>query len=432
MTQLKRVSIYRGGPQSWNPNHIQHHRIMNQSDVESNVVSMLDNLFEEYESDENLDLFIDQCWEPIHNDMLEDIKYFINGVKQSRPSWRIFLQLNTHSKHHKSYFEQLPLNGIVILDFFLYQVVRQTVITNSNPVSIRSYNKFIDPKFLFLTGRAHKPHRIRLLKRFADCGLLDNATWSFFYHDQSTFYNDLVRDQLPELSDQEFDDFVTKWTCNPDQILQSVGSYGTQYDGFPYGVEMYSNTDFSVISETNFDITSNPWITEKTWRPIINGHPFIVAGDSGTYKHLKGLGFETFEKLLAVPKFYEIADVEQRLDLIVKNVQHWADTLSTHADFVNASIIHNKKTLIHLYDVAYNQLSKFIQQHDLTSYSLDEVLPTLSGNLIGKKKTLDTFVAFYNNIKDPAWPECKSESDFYLLPQKIQDECIGFGYAPAK
>lgn len=33
------------------------------------------------------------------------------------------------------------------------------------------------------------------------------------------------------------------------------------------------------------------------------------------------------------------------------------------------------------------------------------------------------FKKFYNDVKDPLWPECQTLEDFYKLPQHIQDEC---------
>lgn len=44
---------------------------------------------------------------------------------------------------------------------------------------------------------------------------------------------------------------------------------------------------------------------------------------------------------------------------------------------------------------------------------------------------MSTWTEFYNEIRDPAWPECDNESDFYTLPLHIQQECQDvFGYKP--
>jgi hypothetical protein len=42
-----------------------------------------------------------------------------------------------------------------------------------------------------------------------------------------------------------------------------------------------------------------------------------------------------------------------------------------------------------------------------------------------------TWAEFYNQIRDPAWPECPQESDFHNLPEHIKQECQEvFGYVP--
>ena len=44
---------------------------------------------------------------------------------------------------------------------------------------------------------------------------------------------------------------------------------------------------------------------------------------------------------------------------------------------------------------------------------------------------MSTWAEFYNQIKDPAWPDCDREQDFVLLPEHIQQECqTQFGYVP--
>lgn len=46
---------------------------------------------------------------------------------------------------------------------------------------------------------------------------------------------------------------------------------------------------------------------------------------------------------------------------------------------------------------------------------------------------MSTWVEFYNEIKDPSWPECNDESQFDSLPNNIQKECIEiFGYTPGQ
>lgn len=46
---------------------------------------------------------------------------------------------------------------------------------------------------------------------------------------------------------------------------------------------------------------------------------------------------------------------------------------------------------------------------------------------------MTTWQEFYQNIKDPAWPDCPSETNFANLPPHIQEECqTAFGYQPGQ
>jgi hypothetical protein len=46
---------------------------------------------------------------------------------------------------------------------------------------------------------------------------------------------------------------------------------------------------------------------------------------------------------------------------------------------------------------------------------------------------VSTWQEFYSEIRDPSWPDCKSESDFDQLPEHIRQECIAvFGYQPGQ
>ena len=45
--------------------------------------------------------------------------------------------------------------------------------------------------------------------------------------------------------------------------------------------------------------------------------------------------------------------------------------------------------------------------------------------------TPDTWQIFYQRVRDPQWPDCEREQDFWQLPQWIQQELITeFGYQP--
>jgi organic radical activating enzyme len=46
---------------------------------------------------------------------------------------------------------------------------------------------------------------------------------------------------------------------------------------------------------------------------------------------------------------------------------------------------------------------------------------------------MSTWLEFYSEIKDPSWPNCEQEEDFFNLPTHVQQECLThFGYVPGQ
>lgn len=62
--------------------------------------------------------------------------------------------------------------------------------------------------------------------------------------------------------------------------------------------EDYEKTFISMVTETLVD-EGTLFISEKVWKPIMVGHPFIVYGNLGTLKFLKSMGYRTFDKWIS-------------------------------------------------------------------------------------------------------------------------------------
>jgi hypothetical protein len=116
--------------------------------------------------------------------------------------------------------------------------------------------------------------------------------------------------------------------------------------------KMWLDTYFSVVSETSV-LNNTVFITEKTIRPMIYYHPFIVWGNPKTLYYLKKLGFETF------PEFFDedydnIIDNDKRLEHIVNNLNRLCEMdLSEIHDLyqkVKPKLIHNYNLLKNFYN----------------------------------------------------------------------------------
>lgn len=84
----------------------------------------------------------------------------------------------------------------------------------------------------------------------------------------------------------------------------------------------YNKTFVSVVSETLVR-EDTIYLSEKTFKPILMGHPFIIVSSTGTLKKLKELGYKTFDKWWD-ESYDECESYRERIDsiiLIVKELQ---------------------------------------------------------------------------------------------------------------
>ena len=163
-------------------------------------------------------------------------------------------------------------------------------------------------KFLFLNGRA-RPHRKYLLERLQD--LLDQAIWSNL---------DAGNGTIKLLDPQhEFAGF------NVD--FDTTGRAFVKHQLFPRNVwgdvimeaQPYLDTYFSLVAET---VHAYPYSfrTEKTWKPVAIGHPWIVAANQGFYKDMHRLGFQSFGHVID-ESFDSIENNQDRLERVAEIVR---------------------------------------------------------------------------------------------------------------
>ena len=60
------------------------------------------------------------------------------------------------------------------------------------------------------------------------------------------------------------------------------------------------------------------FISEKTWKPIMVGHPFIMVGNKNNLKFLKDLGYKTFDKW--IDESYDDIEDENYCEDSFKNI----------------------------------------------------------------------------------------------------------------
>ena len=234
-----------------------------------------------------------------------------------------------------------------ILDFEAWNSEKHTSIVKYEP---------IDDKNLFLIyNRNPRPHRvnfsIRLLKNdIFERGLLSLGDMN--YYDDKTYI-------VEDYNKFQFDYLKTNapFTINTKPNLY----YNLACD---ITISDYERTFISIISETLMDVDTI-FISEKTWKPIAQFHPFIIFGRPGVLSKLKEFGFKTFEPWID-ESYDSIENNDERFDAIyfqVKKIQSLShvDLIKMIEDMKDI-LLHNNKLFLEYGKANNNIVAEVISQ----------------------------------------------------------------------
>jgi hypothetical protein len=173
------------------------------------------------------------------------------------------------------------------------------------------HNKKIKPyKFLFLNGRS-RAHRKHLIDRFLHTGLIKQSIWSNL---------DIRNGPITYLeSKYEVDRYSRHINnlCKDDFVKYNL--FDKEWGEIYLKAEPYIDSYFSLVTETVFNYPHS-FRTEKIWKPIAIGHPFIAVANRGYYQDLHNLGFKTFGHV--IDESFDLIDNNQdRLTRIVELVE---------------------------------------------------------------------------------------------------------------
>ena len=170
------------------------------------------------------------------------------------------------------------------------------------------YHKTHKPyKFLCLNGRG-RPHRAELIRKLENKSLLEHSLWT-----NLDALNGSVKTLPPEYEVPRYKNNAT--TDNYIKFELFNNEWGEIY----LHPAPYIDTYFSVVSETVFDVPYS-FRTEKIWKPMVMGHPWIAVANTGFYRDLHNLGFQTYSHVID-ESFDFIENGQDRLDRIVDIVQ---------------------------------------------------------------------------------------------------------------
>lgn len=162
--------------------------------------------------------------------------------------------------------------------------------------------------FLFLNGR-RRSHRTFLLSRWQTSGLLDQALWSNLDSGSGP-----VR-SLPTV--YEPSRYHGNQTGSQGYIKHEL--FANEWGEIYLDPKPYIDTYFSVVTETVHDYPYS-FRTEKIWKPIVMGHPWLVSANRGFLRDMRNLGFRTFSNIID-ERYDDIDDNRDRLERLAATVE---------------------------------------------------------------------------------------------------------------
>lgn len=170
-------------------------------------------------------------------------------------------------------------------------------------------------------NRVHKWWRAAVMSDLRVHGILENSLWSYncvSLKEDDYEANPIEVDVYDELWRDRMHEFVLDGPFHCDKF-----STKQQNDHHEINAELYTQSYFQIIIETHFDAdqSGGTFITEKTWKPIKYGQPFVVIGPVGTLQALRDDGYRVFDSVLD-NSYDTITDNTQRYIAVRKLLEY--------------------------------------------------------------------------------------------------------------
>ena len=193
-------------------------------------------------------------------------------------------------------------------------------------------------------SRTHKWWRATVMADLVRNGLLYNSYWSY---NTDVALDDLPEDNPIEVDTLEIRSLIDEFLKGAPYTCDSQTS-DQHNDHSIVETAHYTDAYCNIVLETHYDAdqSGGAFLTEKTFKPIKHGQPFIIVGCPGSLEALRKLGYRTFDNV-----------IDNSYDLIENNTQRWQQTLHAiqqiHEQDMNAwfqrcqtDIIHNQQLFL--------------------------------------------------------------------------------------
>lgn len=215
-----------------------------------------------------------------------------------------------------------------------------------------------DRVFTALT-RSHKWWRAAVMSQLNCEKLLDNSFWS--YNTNCTVGDNIEDNPIPLSTHEQkiMNDFISNgpYYCDSDNAdAHNDHRFVTEH--------LYTHSYCQLVLETLFDAdqSGGAFITEKTYKCIKFGQPFVIIGTAGSLKTLKAAGYRTFDNVID-NSYDDVQDNEQRWHA-VKNTIRKLSQENHHEWYLKClpDLVHNQQVFSQQLPTL-TALAKFLTTH---------------------------------------------------------------------
>jgi hypothetical protein len=290
------------------PQHIIHH-VRN-----SKGYFLLDMSAETYVKDQQLDLM--HSYFRYHNGIPMNKIIYLTGCMNAQELYNDYCNRRGISQDER----------MILISFPISQDALAIHLASNPPIPEYDVNKV--PEKLFLTwNRRFRPHRTMLTLGLEKLNLVDRSYVSMCDYDpenRSISFRSTVRPDIMTYLDLS-EEIVNRFTSKLPLVLDGEKNVNQMCQDFNNAARnFYQNSLVSIITETNFDLPELS-LTEKSFKPFKEKHPFLVMGVPGCLKALRDFGFKTFNEFWD-EGYDEIGDPFIRMNAILRiceDISRW-------------------------------------------------------------------------------------------------------------
>ena len=218
-----------------------------------------------------------------------------------------FYSTDLGKQTHKAVAEKYNLTAkpFNIITFPYYEVdaykkiIQEKICDHVTPQEAKS--KIAVRTFLSLNGKPDKFMRLKQIALYWQRRLMNKGLITLTRTEEDERHFPELKDYYPYVSniltEKDFEKLCKHWPHSLDEDNVKQGLYGKHFSGYPFDKKLFKDTYMSMISETHSGAHNcNPQFfpTEKTYKAIVNCHPFIMLSTQHYLKNLQAQGYKTF------------------------------------------------------------------------------------------------------------------------------------------